>query len=368
MKRYSVRRLLLGCLGVHVSCIMIGFLLMRPTNTKISALTDTLDCEWPIRKFQCKNDTTNATQRQHYLPTVTFVISHCNHRLDWVMEFIKEVNWMKHIVIYSKCGQEIIGLSAINNANATIIDDVPVEVWRIENLGRNDHTFLFHILRRLRYERNEMNNLTDGDRDDEYIVFLKDNRETANALGARWRSLADMMTIQKFHNFACGLDFRFFNKLYVSQYHYQLYLHKFNLTEHEVHEDRYANISSHPSRITFKSEFQSLKDWFRILRIQFPQAFIPVCYGGSFMTSMSTIRKVKVSIWEKMLRLLSRGDNIEEGHYMERTWAAILSQPISSCVVEKIIESTRALVRNGPKIGGLLIELDPKVVGQYIVF
>jgi hypothetical protein len=361
MQRFSLHRLLLGYLGMYLSCIRIGFLLIEPSTNTDPILTDTPDCHWPMRRLPRQNDT-------QQIPSVTIVISHCNHRLDWVEEFIKDVNSIKNILIYSKCGQNVIGLPAHNSSDSTIIDDVPIEIRRVKNRGRNDHTYLYHILRTLRHEGNHTINPIDDDQDNEYVVFLKDNRETANDLGAQWRSLVDMIAIQQFHHFACGLDYRFFNKLfYVSQFHYQLYLFQFNLTKHDIHESRYSNLSTKPSNIPFKSRFVSLRNWFRKLRIRFPQVYIPVCYGGSFMTSMASIRKVNADKWEQMLRLLSRGNNIEEGHYMERTWAALLSKPMSPCVREKIVASTRAIVRNGPKIGGLLVDLNPTLVKQYIL-
>ena len=56
---------------------------------------------------------------------------------------------------------------------------------------------------------------------------------------------------------------------------------------------------------------------------------VPVCFGGRFMTTLHQIvNNSNVNDWTPMLESLSRGDNIEEGHYMERMWAALLSKPI----------------------------------------
>lgn len=47
------------------------------------------------------------------------------------------------------------------------------------------------------------------------------------------------------------------------------------------------------------------------------------------MTTRNQISKQNNTVWELLERSLSREDNIEEGHFAERTWAALLSKPIN---------------------------------------
>ena len=54
---------------------------------------------------------------------------------------------------------------------------------------------------------------------------------------------------------------------------------------------------------------------------------VPVCYGGSFVAARASIEAVPHAIWVALERSLARGDNIEEGHYAERSWAALLTLP-----------------------------------------
>mmetsp|Transcript_25550 Transcript_25550/g.60424 ORF Transcript_25550/g.60424 Transcript_25550/m.60424 type:complete len:525 (-) Transcript_25550:276-1850(-) len=62
---------------------------------------------------------------------------------------------------------------------------------------------------------------------------------------------------------------------------------------------------------------------------EYQNQIVPVCFGGRFMTTLNQIiNNGNVNDWTPMLESLSRGDNIEEGHYMERMWAALLSKPI----------------------------------------
>jgi hypothetical protein len=56
---------------------------------------------------------------------------------------------------------------------------------------------------------------------------------------------------------------------------------------------------------------------------------IPVCFGGTFMVTIDRItHNDYVNDWTPFVQSLSRGDNIEEGHYMERLWGALLSKPL----------------------------------------
>jgi hypothetical protein len=55
---------------------------------------------------------------------------------------------------------------------------------------------------------------------------------------------------------------------------------------------------------------------------------VPICYGGVFMTTIAQIQKAPVGTWQPVIDSLSRGDNIEEGHFMERMWAVLFSPPI----------------------------------------
>mmetsp|Transcript_24850 Transcript_24850/g.68515 ORF Transcript_24850/g.68515 Transcript_24850/m.68515 type:complete len:654 (+) Transcript_24850:88-2049(+) len=56
---------------------------------------------------------------------------------------------------------------------------------------------------------------------------------------------------------------------------------------------------------------------------------VPMCYGGVFSTQWGQLSSGDAPItkhgWNVVTSALSRGDNIEEGHYMERWWGDILS-------------------------------------------
>lgn len=52
----------------------------------------------------------------------------------------------------------------------------------------------------------------------------------------------------------------------------------------------------------------------------------PVCYGGIFATRVSQVRKYSTTLWFSLAASVSRGDNIEESHFLERTWAYLFME------------------------------------------
>jgi hypothetical protein len=70
-------------------------------------------------------------------------------------------------------------------------------------------------------------------------------------------------------------------------------------------------------------------EWWSSVGVEFPRPFAPVCYGGSYAVKASNIKKVPLQVRKALVQSLSRADNIEEGHFAERTWAGLLSTPLS---------------------------------------
>jgi hypothetical protein len=79
---------------------------------------------------------------------------------------------------------------------------------------------------------------------------------------------------------------------------------------------------------------------------------LPVCFGGSFAAARSSIARLPREVWRKLAGALARGDNIEESHYMERLWAALLTDlPAVDAAAaaphnmeERLLKAARAIV------------------------
>ena len=94
------------------------------------------------------------------------------------------------------------------------------------------------------------------------------------------------------------------------------------------------------------SEFSSrngknLQEYIQNLAIPEPESGIaPMCFGGNFMFHAKYIRQHPKDLWERIEKSLSRGNNIAEGHYMERLWAHLLSPPLSADTVREILKQS----------------------------
>lgn len=60
-----------------------------------------------------------------------------------------------------------------------------------------------------------------------------------------------------------------------------------------------------------------------------PGRLWPICYGGNFVARRANIKAVDQLVWQRASHALMRADNLEEGHYMERSWAGLLTPRLS---------------------------------------
>ena len=88
----------------------------------------------------------------------------------------------------------------------------------------------------------------------------------------------------------------------------------------------------------FESNFTNLQSFVDKLDIGPLPKVVQVCYGGVFAASVSSIRKTKASVWQTSETILSRGDNIQEGHYMERTWGMLLAAPLETYQMDALVK------------------------------
>ena len=90
--------------------------------------------------------------------------------------------------------------------------------------------------------------------------------------------------------------------------------------------------------------------WLNDMGIDFP-TYAPVCYGGNFAAKATQIYSKRM-IWERIETSLMRGDNIEEGHFAERAWAALLSHPLTleeTDVLKKSVSKVNDVLKDGYK-------------------
>jgi hypothetical protein len=292
-----------------------------------------------------------ASARQNVIETtqigeIDLVISHCMHNLSWIEGFFSGYN-ISSIIVYSKCGKEAIGAPK------------GAKVIRLENVGRNDHTFAYHIANEL-YNVNMTNRIT---------FFLKDNRLSAEQRGGKWRSIDELLRITSSFNFACALELNVYRKysvilasglakFSVSAFHRKTFIHKFGMSGYATKANTYENLTE-ISNETFTSSFKDLEEWMKSIPFSFPPCpLVQVCYGGSFVATTDAILKHPLELWKSLERSLSRANNIEEGHFIERSWAGLLSKPLNNQQAVAVIKYATSIAKKYYLRGALVHRLE----------
>ena len=271
-------------------------------------------------------------------PRVLIVVSHCLQGLEWLPKYLDGVD-IYNLTIFTKCDKPVTGIP-----NNTIIKRIP-------NVGRNDHTFAYAIS----HLDESYSSLRSGD----VVVFLKDDMSSSNIHQiAKWRSLKEMLRIASVTGFSCGMEPTDFENGSVSVFHSTPILRSFSLKIYGMKKDLYTGLGE---EIAFQSRFNNLGEWSDDLTLPiYSTNLTPVCYGGVFTASIDSIRRVDESIWKDLTHSLSRGNSIEEGHFAERTWASLLSPPLTKNDIKNIWSMSHEVMRWYGAYMGTLIGLKSK--------
>ena len=115
----------------------------------------------------------------------------------------------------------------------------------------------------------------------------------------------------------------------------------------------------------FLSEFKSLGSWWNAMGAPSPPEAMQVCYGGVFSGSFRNIYKstdihkvideMDTSVWRNIEMNLSRGNNIQEGHYAERSWAPMIQTQLPAYQLEALLEKADGVYMNKSSFHGTLL-------------
>ena len=310
------------------------------------------------------------------------VVAHCSEDLSWITKSVAEVRncgaggiEVQNIYVYSKCGNPVTGMPP----NASLV--------QLPNVGRNDHTFAFHLARNIPVQP--------------ITIFIKDTYHSNRRFGKELEVLGlchfATVAMQNGMGFGCGMRprmFQFNGKLIRSigpdgkllRHHPTvpslrpltiLDYHKVNRPAKSsawhmpsmlggFRMDKYESFSATKKAPTpFQSPVRPLRRWAKHTRAIPPRAvdrifdrkLVPVCYGGQFAVVKENIERIGRKGFANLRDALRRGDNIEEGHFAERLWAALLtSKPFWPDFerIEKRLISLSGIVHNEPCDGMLL--------------
>jgi len=302
------------------------------------------DC-YPPKIEGCTNPDSN----------IHIIISHCKNDLHWVSNFIKDYeDSIASIHIITKCN------APVNGAPADAI------IKKLPNLGRCDHTYAYYITKLLDKTMEEYGT----DVEDSIVVFLKDDISYENNLAIPPSSFESMVHLASSSNgFACDRapDISTFNYRYpdildeysCSAYH-SPYLFTFTIGEYERNIKGYDN-----DVVDFTTgKYPDLGSFYNYLDVGPMPDLVQVCYGGVFAASVENIKKINDNTWKKVEKALSRGNNIQEGHYMERLWAPLLSKPLEWYQIYALEEhlDNRNRIESAPYDGMLCRKLEKSFV------
>lgn len=271
------------------------------------------------------NGNTNISETDVHL-----VVSHCKTSLDFIDKLTKGLK-IASIHVISKCGYPVNG--APPNTKIQVLP----------NVGRCDHSYAYYITSVLDQK------LQGGRGDDAVVVFLKDTRHaSARNLHqpGRWNSIRNMVEVASSGTgFSCGVlpgVSKQYRKYTMSAY-FELEILR------TLHKKSYVSIAKYRGdNVTFESNLTSWELFYKNLGAGPLEAeLVPVCFGGIFAASVRSIKKTKMAVWKAAEESLSRGDNIQEGHYMERMWAMLLSLPLEKYQVEALKKYADLVYRLG---------------------
>ena len=87
-----------------------------------------------------------------------------------------------------------------------------------------------------------------------------------------------------------------------------------------------------------------------------------MCYGGEFGATRENIRRVAQADWRTLAAAVDRGDDIIEGHLMERAWASLIGPRFPPTLVRRMLcrcadDTSRREVLMPPSVyAGLLLD------------
>lgn len=211
---------------------------------------------------------------------IDIIISRYNENLEWLSEINEE---KFNIIVYNKGVNE----NFIKLTNMTIIN--------LDNVGRCDHTYLYHIINNY----SKLSNIT---------IFLPGSGN----IDVKMSKIKNLLHLIKKYNRAIFLPNGHFNNVKEDLYNFTL--------DHWVSSD-ISNKSLNPESNLELSKIRPFGKWFEYYfnDIQIHH----VTYQGIFSVDKKDVLQHSKEYYEHLIKQLSNTSNPEVGHYFERAWCAV---------------------------------------------
>jgi hypothetical protein len=237
--------------------------------------------------------------REKVVPLPKFT-SNLNTNLDInivVSRYNEDLNWINNepfnryfIICYNK------GINDNFKINS------PHKIVKLNNVGKCDHTYLYHII-------NNYDNLSD------YIIFLPGS----NNLHYKYLKSINLINYIEYYNKLVNIGT--FTDSNIKSLFYNFKLNSYKTS----HKDNYK--LNNNTEIE-KSKIRPFGKWyehhFNNINVNF------YTWWGIFAITKKIVHQHPKEYYEKLLEEINYSDNPEVGHYIERSWFAIF-YPVTNC-------------------------------------
>ena len=214
------------------------------------------------------------------------IITRYNEKVDWISYIIDNVD---QVIIYNK------------GPNDDLFKDYTpppkVIIKKLPNIGRIDHTLVYHILE-------NWDNLPDT------LISLPGSILMCLKKGHYLNAMRKRFDIVKERY-----------KGFYSPRFYKVNPDTYNYTIDNYQAEGYCNKNNNPF---IKSEYRDFREWKEAIIDTRPIHYLGM--RGMFIVSKENIKFINKGIYQNLITSLSVGDNIENGHFAERIWAHIFRQ------------------------------------------
>ena len=214
--------------------------------------------------------------------TIEIVVARYNESLGWLNEY--PFNQFKYIV-YNK------------GDNYAFVKTGVQKIINIENVGRCDHTYLYHVIE-------NYNHLSD------ITVFLTGTLDTLHA--KKQKAIRILNNIIQ-SNYTCAY--------FIGNHHdcvKQAY-NTFTLDHHSC--QGYENYSKNSESLLYKCKLRPYAKWYNYFFGNTAAHWST--YGGIFSIDKRDIIQHHQNKYIRMLQTVNTHSNPEAGHYIERSWGVI---------------------------------------------
>ena len=258
--------------------------------------------------------------------------SHIEQTTQLDSDYLEGFANVASIHVISKCGHEVEG--APMGATTVVLP----------NIGRCDHTYAYFITTIFPSYLKDDNSI---------VVFMKDTStdEFEHNIFSRTKPKSLVHIASSSNGFACGVTF---DSGSWSPYHDKDTLFTFEIKSYGKGEKDYKMRDCVP----FQSTYNTLREFYDSLNVTpSPGSVVQACYGGIFAAPTANIFKQDMRVWKTIEKALERGDNIQEGHYMERSRGILLATPLKAFQIEALKNhSTKVRIKPCCIHGSLLRE------------